>query len=96
MTPIAVIPTIDCMAIDANVECPHCHVRMAEGFALDRGHADNYAIPWVQGEPEERKCLGLVLPGLKLKGRASFAICAYRCPACGYVALYAKEPVKVG
>jgi hypothetical protein len=65
-------------------ECPHCKVRMDEGFVPDRGRNSVAPAQWVQGIPE-RSFWQL----LKMKDREKHTVVAYRCPRCGLLRLYA-------
>jgi hypothetical protein len=65
--------------------CPKCRTRTQEGFALDRYRDSTYeAAEWIEGRP----AYGFL--GMRLWGRSRFPIKAYRCPACGFLELYAK------
>jgi hypothetical protein len=77
---------------NADVSCPKCTGRMAEGFALERGHYNTPGIgSWVDGPwvPPPKKMLAFGDP-LRLRERQQWPITGYRCTSCGYLESYAK------
>lgn len=73
--------------------CPDCTVGMDPGFMPDVGH-NGVVIQglWHPGDPEPRKLLGFISAGVKLDQKNCLKIVAYRCPQCGLLRLYAREP----
>lgn len=66
--------------------CPRCRGSMDDGYVADKGHSNVARVPrWFEGPP----VAGLF--GLKIKGRPSFPVKAFRCRSCGYLESYARE-----
>jgi hypothetical protein len=59
---------------------------MAEGFLLDRGESSRGVTQWIEGAPERS-----FWTGVKLKGRRSLPVSAWRCPRCGLLRFHALE-----
>jgi hypothetical protein len=66
--------------------CLRCGAEMTEGFLLDATHSGTAVSKWVEGRAEKS-----AWTGLKLGKRRQLPLMAYRCVACGYVDLYARE-----
>jgi hypothetical protein len=64
------------------IACPKCHLKMEEGFLLDKGGMS--AAEWVKGPPE----YGWL--GLRWFRRVRVPMVFYRCSSCGYLEAYAK------
>lgn len=64
--------------------CPNCQEVMEVGYLLGRAKAIKAAVEWVEGEFERS-----VWEGVKVSGRRTFSVEAYRCPSCGLVLSYA-------
>lgn len=70
----------------AEMKCPKCDGEMVVGYVLDSrtGGADFPAV-WLRGHSKRRVSL---IRGPYGQGKP---ITAYRCEACGYLELYARE-----
>lgn len=66
--------------------CLRCGGKMEEGFALDETYGEKKQGQWIEGEPKKS-----TWTGLKLSGRKKLPISAYRCLACGFLDLYARD-----
>ncbi|HYE95965.1 MAG TPA: PF20097 family protein [Rubricoccaceae bacterium] len=66
--------------------CLRCGAEMTEGFLLDEGQSTKNQAVWVDGPPEKS-----VWGGVKYSKRRKLPLTAYRCVACGFVDLYARE-----
>ena len=65
-------------------QCPKCGRTQSRGFMLDhRSHSTGKVSRWIEGAPE-RSWLGI-----RLRGRRTMEIEAYRCEGCGFVEFYA-------
>ena len=60
---------------------------MDEGFISDESYGSVSPSKWVEGRPEKS-----VWTGTKTQGKRQVAVKTFRCPACGYLESYAKEP----
>lgn len=71
-----------------NMSCTQCATTGLEpGFIEDAGeHSRGYAR-WIAG-PLERGILG----GAKRMGRQRWQVEAHRCPSCGHLELFARQP----
>ena len=66
--------------------CPTCNVPMELGFMPVPVNSVASVVPqWAAGEPVRNWWSGL-------KVKAPLGVTAYRCPNCGYLALYARAP----
>jgi hypothetical protein len=66
--------------------CVGCQRRLEGGFLLDQGSNGNAVTKWVEGAPEKSFWLGL-----KITGRRSIPVYAWRCPGCAEVRLFAPD-----
>ena len=66
--------------------CPKCKTQMEDGALIDRSYGRTDISSWVKGMPE----MGWF--GVKLRGAKLYVAMTYRCPVCGYLKSYAKEP----
>lgn len=66
--------------------CVKCGGEMRQGFVVEVARSRAYPNTWIEGAPEEH-----YLRGLKMKGRDTYPISTFRCPACGYLESYAHE-----
>jgi hypothetical protein len=71
----------------AAAECPKCHGQMELGFLLDYTHGGVLVSPWVRGAPKKSFWGGLKT-GLRSD---SIPVGAFRCQACGFLELYARN-----
>lgn len=72
---------------DFQPRCPKCDKVMDRGYVPDAlDHASVVLPKWESGVPEQRRVLG----GIKVRDDDGIPLTAYRCPACGYVELYAR------
>lgn len=73
--------------------CPKCGGAMELGFLLDQTDGGNtvfgYASRWVSGLMELR-----FWGGVKIRGRRFFRVSALRCQGCGFLEMYANDPVQ--
>jgi hypothetical protein len=60
---------------------------MTEGFLLDEGYGESYAVSWIEGAPERS-----FWTGVKKRGRARYKVVSYRCERCGVLKFYAPKP----
>lgn len=69
-------------------KCPDCGIDMTPGFMPDDlNMLESNQSVWVGGQPEES-----LARGVKLRGKLSFPITAFRCGQCGLLRLYAFRP----
>lgn len=70
--------------------CPSCGTvtTFEPGFIEDAGESSQGYARWIPG-PLERGVFG----GAKRMGKQRFAIETVRCPHCGYLTLFARDPV---
>jgi hypothetical protein len=71
---------------DFHPRCPKCDQTMDRGHLPDVAHDQILQSSWAPGEPVPRRFFG----GIKYHADALIPLSAYRCPACGYVELYAR------
>ena len=71
---------------DFHPVCPKCDQLMDCGHIPDVSHGDVLQSGWMPGLPERRRFFG----GIKHDAKKQMPLAAYRCPACGYVELYAR------
>ncbi|MGW2564130.1 hypothetical protein ACWCXB_33925 [Streptomyces sp. NPDC001514] len=71
------------------MKCTQCgRAGLEPGFIEDTGeHSRGYAR-WIAGALERG-----ILGGAKRMGRPRWQIDAYRCPTCGHLELFARQPV---
>lgn len=70
-------------------KCLHCQTKMEEGHIADMIERDvGFSLHWQSGEPQLRRSLGAKI---LYKPANDYLIKAYRCPECGYVALFAPD-----
>jgi len=69
------------------VICPDCEVDMVEGFLPDNAHLANLQIYWHPGPAKQTKFLGMD-NGVKVQGRRTIPVSAFRCAQCGLIRLY--------
>ncbi len=67
-----------------NPKCSDCGASMEAGFLADHAQSGFQQSRWVKGGPEKNW-----LAGVKVKGKAQYAVEACRCQRCGLVKLYA-------
>ena len=71
---------------DFHPRCPKCDKLMDRGHLPDAAAGEQVLVGvWAPGEPEPRRIMG----GIKYHKDRAVPLTAYRCPACGYVELYA-------
>jgi len=69
--------------MDSNPICPNCKVEMETGFTVDYTQGGVMQATWHQGEPEDRRLLGLKLGlGVQSNIHEDPKIISYRCPEC--------------
>ena len=69
-----------------NKSCPECNGNMVEGTMADFRHNSVVPQEWVSGEPK-------VSWAGRLKNEERYQVTAYRCTSCGFLKMYAKDPV---
>ena len=70
--------------------CPKCNKQMAEGYILDEGRNASRPITWIEGKPEQKKFMGVIIDfELEKKDRANLKVQTFRCVGCGYLESYA-------
>jgi hypothetical protein len=70
---------------DQHPHCPKCDKLMDRGHIPDVGYGQVQQSRWAPGEPEIRRFLG----GIRYRAKELIPMSAYRCPACGFIELYA-------
>lgn len=66
-------------------KCPKCNGRMLRGFIPDSTYGAALLTGWVQGGARKRW-----LGGIK-SFKGAVPVGAFRCEACGYLELYARD-----
>ena len=70
--------------------CRDCEVDMVKGVVLDRAHGGvTVSSMFADGSPPQLKFLGLPM-GLNPEKSSLHEIEGFRCPNCGFLALYAR------
>ncbi|MCA1815955.1 MAG: PF20097 family protein [Acidobacteria bacterium] len=77
--------------VPATAPCAKCGTQMRRGFLYrtnsQRLSGDMRYLTWLEGDsPDEN------IQDVHRRGATQFRLTSYRCPACGYVELYAVEP----
>ena len=65
--------------------CSKCPGPMVEGIIPDSSYAALLRSAWVEGKPEKN-----LLGSLKVKGKRTFPVVAFRCDRCGFLESYAR------
>ena len=72
-------------------QCRDCKVDMVAGTLLDRTNLVNAgASEWQDGTPPPEKVFGFLTGRMAPNKAKSHEVTGYRCPDCGYLALYAR------
>lgn len=69
--------------------CGKCGAAVSPGFIVDRSEHSFDQLRWIEGEPEQRRMLGMKLADIEIKDRRQFKVRAARCEQCGLLELYA-------
>ena len=87
-TPPSMQADLSAIANMSLLKCPKCQNQMERGFVLDdRGPLANTDALWVQGPVVRHK-----FRQGEVEAKVTRHIEAFRCTACGYLELYAKQP----
>lgn len=71
--------------------CTECNVEMLPGVVLDHGHGNAItASQFHDGVPRDYKVFGFIPAGLAVEAAHIHKISGFRCPDCGFLALYAR------
>jgi hypothetical protein len=68
----------------ASGECSKCSAPMVAGFIPDQTYGAVLAPNWYEGEPEKK-----LFFGVRIAGKTSHPVTAFRCSGCGFIELYA-------
>jgi predicted nucleic-acid-binding Zn-ribbon protein len=71
---------------DFHPVCPKCAKPMERGHVPDAGYGQVIQSKWAPGDAVPRRFFG----GIQYDVNEQIPMMAYRCPACGYVELYAR------
>ena len=71
--------------INSTPHCIHCSGSMEVGYVPESTEVGIGASVWVAGEDKNSNCQGTMV-----RGKRRYAMAAYRCTDCGYIALFAK------
>ena len=75
---------LDCNMTIAEMKCPKCAGKMAQGFVPDYTHQQALVEGWHEGQPKKSFWIQTKAPR-----NQGFPIGAFRCEKCGYLELYA-------
>jgi hypothetical protein len=69
------------------LECLRCHTRMQDGYVVDSSESGFRQQIWHPGSPVRSFWVGL-----KMDKHRCLPVTTLRCPNCGYLESYAKNP----